>query len=186
MSPFDDETRVVPIAAPTGTDDITFGGQVHPSWNIGANPNGGYLLALAAQAVRQRAAQHPDPLSISVHYLRPGLAGQPCRIRTRLLRSGRTLSTLGATLEQDGSARLELPAPRGNLGDLPGALGRGPRGRAADPAAARRAAAPGRSAARGGGPREHQRLDPLRRRPRARRDRLPADGGCVSAGGVRA
>lgn len=121
MSQFDDETRVVPIAEPTGTDDITFGGQVHPSWNIGANPNGGYLLALAAQAVRQRAAQHPDPLSISVHYLRPGLAGQPCRIRTRMLRSGRTLSTLGATLEQDGSARLELLAAMGNLGEPAGA-----------------------------------------------------------------
>ena len=75
-----------------------FAGQVSPAWNIGANPNGGYLLALAAQALRQRTPAQPDPLSITVHYLRPGLSGQPCRIDTQLLRSGRTLSTVRATL----------------------------------------------------------------------------------------
>ena len=111
MSAFDDDTRLTPIEGTTA-----FAGQVQPAWNIGANPNGGYLLALAAQALRQRTPAHPDALSITVHYLRPGLAGQPCRIETELLRSGRQLSTLRATLVQDGKARLELLAAMGNLG----------------------------------------------------------------------
>ncbi len=119
MSHFDDDTRVVPIEpgldGPGGA--ASFSGQVQPAWNIGANPNGGYLLALAAQALRQRTPIHPDALSITVHYLRPGLSGQPCCIDTQLLRSGRTLSTVRATLVQDGSARLELLAAMGDLGD---------------------------------------------------------------------
>ena len=122
MSHFDVDTRVVPIEPafddPRGA--AAFSGQVQPAWNIGANPNGGYLLALAAQALRQCTPTHPDALSITVHYLRPGLSGQPCRIDTQLLRSGRTLSTVRATLVQDGSARLELLAAMGDLGE-PGA-----------------------------------------------------------------
>ena len=112
MSDFDDETQM----APQG--DQAFTGQVHGSYNIGANPNGGYLLALAANALRQATPAHPDPLSITVHYLRPGLAGQACRAQTQVLRSGRSLSTARATLMQDGTARLELLAAMGTLGTL--------------------------------------------------------------------
>lgn len=111
MSAFDDDTRL------TVLDENSFAGQVRPAWNIGANPNGGYLLALAAQALQLRVPQQPDALSITAHYLRPGLAGQPCRIDTQLLRSGRSLSTLRATLRQDDDVRLELLAAMGRLGE---------------------------------------------------------------------
>ena len=125
MSRFDDDTQVTLLgpeppgdAATTATSPTAcFTGQVHPAWNIGANPNGGYLLALAAQALRQAAPGQPDPLSITAHYLRPGLAGQHCRITTQLLRGGRTLSTLRATLAQAGQPRLELLAAMGRLGE---------------------------------------------------------------------
>jgi acyl-CoA thioesterase len=110
MSQFDNETRMEPL------DGGTFSGLVHPQWSIGNNPNGGYLLSLAVAALRQQTPQHPDPLSITVHYLRPGLAGQPCRVDTQVLRSGRTLSTCRATLVQDGEARLEVLAAMGDLG----------------------------------------------------------------------
>jgi acyl-CoA thioesterase len=113
MSHFDDETAVTPDAAGASR----FAGTVHPAWNIGANPNGGYLLSLAAQALRQAVPQHPDPLSITTHYLRPGLPGQACDIDVQVLRTGRTLSTVRATLLQDGSPRLELIAAMGDLGD---------------------------------------------------------------------
>jgi len=112
MSAFDNDVHLTPIDGTTA-----FAGQVQPAWNIGANPNGGYLLALAAQALRQRTPAHTDPLSITVHYLRPGLSGRPCRIETELLRGGRQLSTLRATLRQDGEARLELLAAMGTLGE---------------------------------------------------------------------
>jgi len=118
MSQFDDDTQVVRIAQPLGasTGAASFRGQVQPAWNIGVNPNGGYLLALAAQALRQCTPTQPDALSITVHYLRPGLAGQSCQIDTQLLRSGRTLSTARATLLQDGIPRLEVLAAMSALG----------------------------------------------------------------------
>ena len=114
MSQFDDETRMTPGGA-AGQPATRFSGQVHPAWNIGANPNGGYLLALATQALRQASPAQPDPLSITVHYLRPGLAGQRCEVDVQVLRSGRTLSTVRATLLQDGSPRLEVLAAMGSL-----------------------------------------------------------------------
>jgi len=117
MSHFDDDTLLTPLPAETGDTRAAFAGQVQPHWNIGNNPNGGYLLALAAQALRQHAPAQPDPLSLTAHYLRPGLAGQPCRIDTQLLRSGRQLSTMRATLSQDGGTRLELLAAMGQLGE---------------------------------------------------------------------
>jgi len=119
MSRFDDDIQVAPLGpVPDSPGSLAaFTGTVNPAWNIGANPNGGYLLALAAQAMRQRTPRQPDPLSINVHYLRPGLAGQPCRIDTEVLRRGRTLSSVRATLVQDSSARLELLATMGDLGE---------------------------------------------------------------------
>ena len=124
MSHFDDDTAISALGPLPGRagETTAFAGQVQPAWNIGANPNGGYLLALATQALRQCVRQQADPLSITVHYLRPGLAGQPCRIEVQLLRSGRSASTLRASLLQEGSARLEVLAAMGDLGQ-PGAAG---------------------------------------------------------------
>ena len=129
MSHFDDEPRLQP-AAPN-----LWSGTVHPAWNIADNPNGGYLMSLAVSALRQQTPQHPDPLSVTVHYLKPGLGGRACEIDARLLRSGRTLSTARATLTQEGTARLELLAALGNLGDDAPAGG-SPTGAAPAPASA--------------------------------------------------
>jgi len=113
MHDFDRETRLVAHERGAWT------GRVHPAWNIGANPNGGYLLSLAVAALREAAPEHVDPLSVTVHYLRPGLADQACRIDTQVLRTGRTLTTARATLVQDGGARLEVLAAMGDLGEAP-------------------------------------------------------------------
>jgi acyl-CoA thioesterase len=112
MSAFDDEIRLQRDAQ----NPDTFHGRVHATWNIATNPNGGYLLAIAVSALKQLVPQHPDPLSVTVHYLRPGLADQPCRVDTQLLHSGRSRSTLRASLVQDGTARLEVLAALGDLG----------------------------------------------------------------------
>ncbi|MBU6270206.1 MAG: thioesterase family protein [Betaproteobacteria bacterium] len=109
---YDEEIRTTP------SGEHTWDGRVHAAWNIGTNPNGGYLLSLAADALRQACPGHPDPLSITVHYLRPGVPDTDCRIRTQRLRAGRTLSTARATLEQQGEARIEVLAA---MGDLAGA-----------------------------------------------------------------
>jgi acyl-CoA thioesterase len=108
---FDDETRTDPAG------ESVWAGHVHPSWNIGDNPNGGYLMTLAVSAIRQACPQHPDPLSITVHYLRPGAPGADCRIDVQVLRAGRTLSTVRASLVQEGTARIEVLAAMGLLGE---------------------------------------------------------------------
>lgn len=111
MNRFDNDTRMLPL------EQGRMAGHVHATWSIGGNPNGGYLLSLAVAALREAADGHRDPLSVTAHYLRPGLAGQPCTVDTTLLRSGRALSTLRGTLTQEGVARVEVLAAMGDLGE---------------------------------------------------------------------
>lgn len=109
MSQFDDETRLRALSS----DQFT--GRVNSAWNIASNPNGGYLMALAAAALKQRVPQHPDPLSITVHYLRPGSGDEDCHIETEVVRSGASLSTVRARFVQQDKARLEVLASMGSL-----------------------------------------------------------------------
>lgn len=109
MNQFDQETSL----KPHGSDG--YEGRVYSNWNIGDNPNGGYLMALGACALRQLHPNHPDPFSVTAHYLRPGIGDMACEVETSLLRSGKTISTSRATLLQEGKTRLEIIAAFGNL-----------------------------------------------------------------------
>jgi acyl-CoA thioesterase len=109
LSQYDEETAVARL------DERRFQGRVSGAWNIGDNPNGGYLLSLITEAFSQ-AIEHPDPISITTHYLRPGLADTECEIEVDVLRTGRTLSTVRATLAQEGKARLVVLAAYSDLG----------------------------------------------------------------------
>lgn len=113
MYQFDQETL---LSQPSAGN---FSGKVHAQWNIGGNPNGGYLATLAVAALQQALPQHADPLSVTVHYLRPGLADQPCEVKVEVLRTGQTMSTARASLVQDGKSRLEVLACMGTLSTLP-------------------------------------------------------------------
>ena len=113
MSHYDDETAVERV------DEQRFRGRVSSAWNIGGNPNGGYLVSLITRALSQTVA-HPDPLSVTTHYLRPGVSDAPCDIEVELIRAGRTLSTLRATLSQEGKARLSVLAAYADLGSPAG------------------------------------------------------------------
>ena len=106
---FDDETRVVPDA------DGGWTGTVSAGWNIGANPNGGYLLVIVGAALREALPAQPDALSLTAHYLKPGRPTEPCRVVTDVLRTGRSLSTVRATLSQADGARIEALASMGVL-----------------------------------------------------------------------
>jgi hypothetical protein len=86
---------------------------VSARWNIGDKPNGGYLLALAVRAMAEMV-QHPHPLSITGHFLRPGEVG-PAEIETDVARVGRTLSTVSAQFVQGGKERLRTIATFGDL-----------------------------------------------------------------------
>lgn len=109
MSQFDEETRLQSSA------DGSSSGQISSSWNIGTNPNGGYLVVLAVAALRKQIPRHPDPVSVTVHYLRPGLGDQPCQVNCQLLRSGATLSTARASLIQQDKSCLEVLAAFADL-----------------------------------------------------------------------
>lgn len=117
MTFFNTETALSQIG------ETRWSGKVSSAWNIGDNPNGGYLVAIALQAIRQLSPQHPDPLTVTVHYLRPGVPDAPCEVEAQTLRTGRTLSTARATLYQEGKSRIEVLAGFGDLSpsaeDLP-------------------------------------------------------------------
>lgn len=109
MSQYAAETALQP------TGDGRWAGTVSDAWNIGGNPNGGYLVSLVMTALRS-LGPHQDPLSITTHYLRPGSPGEPCVVEAELVRSGRTVSTLRGRLLQGGKERLEVVAAFGGLG----------------------------------------------------------------------
>jgi len=109
MSQFKEETQLTQLA------EGHWQGRVHSSWNIGENPNGGYLISIVLSAFRQLVPAHPDPLTVTVHYLRPGTGDAPCEVKTQIVRTGRTLTTLRGTLIQDGKERLEVLAGFANL-----------------------------------------------------------------------
>lgn len=71
-------------------------------WWIQRGPNGGYLAAIVQRAMRAEVAD-PDRAtrSLTVHYLRPPVEG-PVEIDVTVERSGRSLSTVSARMEQEG------------------------------------------------------------------------------------
>ncbi|MEZ5560054.1 MAG: thioesterase family protein [Pseudomonadales bacterium] len=108
MSQFENETAVTRVA------EGRWSGTLSRAWNIGENPNGGYLASVVLAAVRQ-AVTHPDPITVTTHYLRPGVAGAACDVTVDVLRAGRSLSTVRASLVQEGKERLAVLAAYGDL-----------------------------------------------------------------------
>ncbi|MER6050905.1 thioesterase family protein [Streptomyces sp. NPDC001793] len=91
-------------------------------WTIINAVNGGYLLALVGRALGD-ALPHPDPLTVTAHYLTASAPG-PAVVRTEVVRTGRTLSTGTARLVQfadDGTEveRIRVLATYGDLAALP-------------------------------------------------------------------
>ncbi len=102
-----------------------WGAQIAPHWNIGDKPNGGYLMAVLLQALRSELAlglddassEQADPLTLTAHFLRPGIPDAPGTISTEVLKRGRSISTVRGTLTQDGKTRVEMMAGFGSLAD---------------------------------------------------------------------
>jgi acyl-CoA thioesterase len=106
MFAFDEDTTV--HRASESAWDV----QLSDRWNIGPNPNGGYVLAVIAAALFD-AADKPDPLSITAHYLRPTSPG-PGRVEIEVVRSSRRHTHLHARLVQD-TERVRVLAVFGDL-----------------------------------------------------------------------
>jgi acyl-CoA thioesterase len=116
-----DEDRFARDTAVEHAGDGRYVGQVDPGWAVidGAAPNGGYLMALAARAMRSPVPQHPDPVTVTAHFLAPPTVGE-VEIDVEVLRSGRRHSSIAATLAQDGQPKVRL---LGAFGDLAAAEG---------------------------------------------------------------
>lgn len=104
------DTAVEPLG------DGRYRGNVDPGWAVidGAAPNGGYLLALAARAMRHPLPAHPDPVTITAHFLRPPEDGE-VEIAVEVVREGRRHATVAARMLQDGR---EILRTLGAFGDL--------------------------------------------------------------------
>ncbi|MGX2994371.1 thioesterase family protein [Streptomyces sp. JNUCC 64] len=117
-SEFDRDTAVVPRPGHPGVYDA----DLAAGWTIISAVNGGYLLALVGRALAD-ALPHPDPFTITAHYLTASRPG-PAVVRTGTVRTGRTLSTGQASLLQyddEGHEveRLRVLASYGDLDALP-------------------------------------------------------------------
>ena len=76
------------------------------AWSAPRGPNGGYLAAIMVRAMSAELGDDErEARSITLHYLSPPVAG-PMQIEVKVERSGRTLTTLSARLEQDGKCCL--------------------------------------------------------------------------------
>ncbi len=101
---FDRDTHVTPAERGPQDDAATavFDARIDPGWWIVAGPNGGYLAAILLRSMIEAVGDASrEPRSQTTHFTaRPQLG--PARLVVRVERSGRSLSTVTARLEQEG------------------------------------------------------------------------------------
>ena len=108
MGDFERETAVTATGAGAWSTELS------THWNIGESANGGYALTPVLRAA-SRLGGHPDPISVTTHFLRPVQGGGPGRVTAHLVRSGRTVSVATGTLHQADADRLVVNAVFGDV-----------------------------------------------------------------------
>jgi acyl-CoA thioesterase len=108
------------FAADTAVDSSQhpYNARIAEGWDVVGNANGGYLLALGARAMAAAAAQ-PHPISITAHYLSPGRPG-PVTIDPQIVKAGRRLTTVRATLMGEERPLIELLGSFGSIDSIEG------------------------------------------------------------------
>ncbi|MFM9133377.1 MAG: thioesterase family protein, partial [Actinomycetota bacterium] len=86
---------------------------IHDRWDINGNANGGYLLALVANAMRAESGR-AHPVSVTMHYLSPGPAGDGVTT-TKVMKSGKRFVTVAGTIAQGGR---DIATALGVFGDI--------------------------------------------------------------------
>ena len=113
MSEFDDDVAVVAAGDGRWTATPT------DRWNIGVVPDGGYTLAIGLNAISQ-AMSHPDPVTVTGHFLGKVVPNQPVEIEVDVIKAGKRFSTASAAMFQDGTERLRMLATFGDLDAVEG------------------------------------------------------------------
>lgn len=110
------------IAVQARADGTTFDAVVDAGFTVGGKANGGYLLALAANAAGRALAAagsaHRDPLASTVHFLAAPDAG-PATVTVDVLRQGRSASQVRATVAQGDRRCVDATFTLGTLPDEP-------------------------------------------------------------------
>jgi Thioesterase-like superfamily len=110
--------RFAEATAVTPNGENRWSATIPEGWDIFGKANGGVLLAVAARAMAA-AADRPDPLTITAHYLSPGVAG-PFTISTEVVKAGKRLSTVTARVSQGDRAAVQLVGAFGDITALNG------------------------------------------------------------------
>ena len=95
--------------------DGRFAGEIVGGWDIGGNANGGYLLAIAVNALRE-ASGRSDPITVSAHYLAPGRPG-PIEVTSETIKTGKRLVTVAGSLWSGDRRTLQVLAAFGSVGN---------------------------------------------------------------------
>ena len=103
--------------AVTPSGEGRFTAELPEGWVVGGAVNGGYLLAVMAQALRVALPDKPDPLAVSAHYLSASTPG-PATVCVAVRREGGTVATAAVELVQDGTTRIAALATCGDLARL--------------------------------------------------------------------
>jgi len=118
---------------PSRVEDVTFeldahiavrsqgGGEyaadLDTGWVVGGGVNGGYLLALIGNALRESFPSKPDPLAVSAYYLSAATPG-PATVSVDVRREGGSVGTASAELRQGEETRIAALATYGDLDRL--------------------------------------------------------------------
>jgi acyl-CoA thioesterase len=99
----------------TGTG--RYAADLSPGWLVGGGLNGGYLLAVIGNALRDRLPEKPDPLVVSAYYLSASAPG-PAVVDIDVRREGGSVATASVDLRQGDDVRITALATYGDLGTL--------------------------------------------------------------------
>jgi acyl-CoA thioesterase len=121
MTLFGEDTHVEPL------DGGRYRARVTDRWNVGAVPNGGYLLSIAGRALGH-AFDGRDPRALTIHFLKPAAPGE-LALEVEKMKEGRRFANGSARMLQGGK---EIARVLGTFA-TPGSGNAGPRLIAATP-----------------------------------------------------
>ena len=94
-----------------------YAAELSEGWVVGAGVNGGYLLAVIANALRHALPDKPDPIAVSAYYLSASAPG-PATVSVDVRRDGGSIATAAADLRQGDTSRITALATYGDLARL--------------------------------------------------------------------
>lgn len=116
------DTAVVLIDAPAGGAEgatMRYSARIDGSWWIVAGPNGGYIGAIVARAVIAGAGSARRKLrTLHLQYLRRPAEGA-CEVTVEIVRAGRSVSFVRASMIQDGHELVSATASLAESFDAP-------------------------------------------------------------------